>query len=226
MALSDSQIERYSRQIIVPEVGGRGQERLLASRLLICGEPGDIEPMLAYMAGAGVGKIFLHTGSEKSRIDLMIAEMRALNPDSEVVSARDFSDPADLIVILAGSAESVNLARTFSPAVPRSPALILARLDIPGKIAVMTKTPPCPICADAGLVAPLAARAEAAGFIAMAAAVEAFKLLIGRAPSVSTLLEFDGYRCTARELKAKPGAARCGCSIARAEAKPPEAKPQ
>jgi molybdopterin/thiamine biosynthesis adenylyltransferase len=224
MALSDSQIERYSRQIIVPEVGGRGQERLLASRLLICGEPGDIEPMLAYMAGAGVGKIFLHTGWEKSRIDLMIAEMRMLNPDSEVVLARDFSDPADLVVILAGSEESVNLARKLAD-VARSQALILARLDIPGKIAVMTKAPPCPICADAGLLAPVAARAETAGLIAMAAAVEAFKLLIGRMPSVSTLLEFDGYQCTARELKAKPGKARCGCSIARAEAKPPEAKP-
>jgi len=225
MALSDSQIERYSRQIIVPEVGGRGQERLLASRLLICGEPGDIEPMLAYMAGAGVGKIFLQTGSEKSRVDLMIAEMRMLNPDSEVVLARDFSDPADLIVILASDTESVNLARKLA-AVPRSQPLILARLDVPGKIAVMTKTPPYPICADAGLLAPVAARAEAAGFIAMAAAVEAFKLLIGRMLSVSTLLEFDGYQCIARELKAKPGAARCGCSIARAEAKPPEAKPQ
>ena len=98
--------------------------------------------------------------------------------------------------------------------------LILARLDIPGQIAVMTKTPPCPACAAAGLLAPAAARAETAGFIAMVAAVEAFKLLIGRMPSASTLLEFDGYQCTARELKAKPGTPRCGCSIARAEAKP------
>jgi len=145
--------------------------------------------------------------------------MRMLNPDSEVVLARDFSDPADLVVILAGSEESVNLARKLAD-VARSQALILARLDIPGEIAVMTKAPPCPICADAGLLAPVAARAETAGLIAMAAAVEAFKLLIGRMPSVSTLLEFDGYQCTARELKAKPGKARCGCSIARAEAKP------
>jgi molybdopterin/thiamine biosynthesis adenylyltransferase len=218
MALSDSQIERYSRQIIVPEVGGHGQERLLASRFLICGEAGDIEPVLAYMVGAGVGKIFLHIGSEKSRIDLTIAEMRALNPDTKVISACDFSDPADLVVILAGSAESVNLARKLA-AVPRSQMLILARLDIPGKIAVMTKTPPCPSCADADLLAPVAARAESAGFIAMAAAVEAFKLLIGRMPPVPTLLEFDGYQCRARELKAKPGAARCECSIPPEEAR-------
>ena len=121
-------------------------------------------------------------------------------------------------MILAGSVESMNLARKLA-GVPRSQALILARLDVPGKIAVMTKTPPCPACADAGLLAPAAARAETAGFIAMAAAVEAFKLLIGRMPSAPTVLEFDGYRCTARELKAKSGAVRCGCSIARVEAK-------
>ncbi len=222
MALSDSQIERYSRQIIVPEVGGHGQERLLASRLLIAGEPGDVEPVLAYMAGAGVGtiqvQVQIHTESDRPRVERAIADLRALNPDAKIVLARDFLDPADLIVILAGSVESANLARELANA-PRSQALILARLDIPGKIAVMTGTPPCPACADAGLLAPAAARAETAGFIAMAAAVEAFKLLIGRMPSAPTLLEFDGYQCTARELKAKPGAAGCGCSIARAEAK-------
>jgi len=221
MALSDSQIERYSRQIIVPEVGGRGQERLLASRLLIAGAPSDLEPVLAYMAGAGVGtiQVQMHTESAKSdrsRVERAIADMRALNPDAKVVLARDFSDPADLIVILADSVESINLARELANA-PRSQALILARLDVPGKIAVMTKAPPCPACADAGLLAPAAARAETAGFIAMAAAVEAFKLLIGRMPSAPTLLEFDGYQCASREIKAAPKAARCRCSIAQAE---------
>ena len=219
MALSDPQIERYSRQIIVPEVGGRGQERLLASRLLIAGEPGDIEPLLAYMAGAGVGTIRIHTESDRPRVERAIADLRALNPDAKLVLAGGFFDPADLIVILAGRVESINLVRKLAN-VPRSQALILARLDVPGKIAVMTGTPPCLACADAALLAPAAARAETAGFIAMAAAVEAFKLLIGRMPSAPTLLEFDGYQCTARQIKAKSGAARCGCSIARAEAEP------
>ncbi len=223
MALSDAQIERYSRQIIVPEIGGRGQERLLAARLMIAGEPGDIEPVLAYMVGAGVGTIKVRIDiesakSDRSRLERVVADMRSLNRDAEVVLAKDGSDPADLILVLAGSAESVNLARTLSHP-PGSPALIVARLDVPGKIAVMTKAPHCPACADADLLAPFAARAEAAGLIAMAAVVEAFKLLAAPMGHVSTVLEFDGYQCTAREIKAKPGA-RCECATARAEAQP------
>jgi len=35
--LTDAQIERYGRQIILPEVGGRGQERLLAARVAVAG---------------------------------------------------------------------------------------------------------------------------------------------------------------------------------------------
>ena len=57
MTLTDAQIDRYSRQIIVPRIGGRGQERLLAARILLAGDARDIEAPLAYLVGAGVGAI-------------------------------------------------------------------------------------------------------------------------------------------------------------------------
>ena len=57
MSLTDAQIDRYSRQIIVPRIGGRGQERLLAARMLLVGDARDIEAPLAYLVGAGVGTI-------------------------------------------------------------------------------------------------------------------------------------------------------------------------
>jgi molybdopterin/thiamine biosynthesis adenylyltransferase len=57
MALSDGQIERYSRQIIVPRVGGRAQERLLSARIAIVGDSRDLAAPLAYLAAAGVGTL-------------------------------------------------------------------------------------------------------------------------------------------------------------------------
>ena len=57
MVLNDSQIERYSRQIILSEIGGRGQERLLGALLRLVAEPDLIEQPLAYLVGAGVGSI-------------------------------------------------------------------------------------------------------------------------------------------------------------------------
>ena len=55
--LTDSQVERYSRQIILPNVGGKGQEKLLAAKVLIIGAGGLGSPAALYLACAGIGKI-------------------------------------------------------------------------------------------------------------------------------------------------------------------------
>jgi molybdopterin/thiamine biosynthesis adenylyltransferase len=54
---SDTQLERYARHIILPEVGGTGQARLLASKVLVIGAGGLGTPLLHYLAAAGVGTI-------------------------------------------------------------------------------------------------------------------------------------------------------------------------
>jgi molybdopterin/thiamine biosynthesis adenylyltransferase len=55
--LSDSQLERYARHVILEEVGEAGQERLLASSVLVLGAGGLGSPLLLYLAAAGVGRI-------------------------------------------------------------------------------------------------------------------------------------------------------------------------
>jgi adenylyltransferase/sulfurtransferase len=96
MALSDPQIERYSRQILLPEVGGHGQERLLAARIAVRGtDPAAV--MAATLLGrAGVGSLDVAAS-------LALPE---LSPDCTVT--RDGGEAAaapDLVVDLHGPAD-------------------------------------------------------------------------------------------------------------------------
>ncbi len=56
-ALSDEQLDRYARHIVLKEVGGAGQARLLASRVTVIGAGGIGSPVLLYLAAAGVGSM-------------------------------------------------------------------------------------------------------------------------------------------------------------------------
>ncbi len=56
---NEEQIERYSRHIILPEVGGKGQAKLLRSKVFVLGAGGLGSPSLYYLAAAGVGTIGL-----------------------------------------------------------------------------------------------------------------------------------------------------------------------
>ncbi|MBI5971246.1 MAG: molybdopterin-synthase adenylyltransferase MoeB [Deltaproteobacteria bacterium] len=62
MDFTDEQIERYSRHIILPEIGGRGQAKLLKSKVFVLGAGGLGSPALLYLAAAGVGAIGVADG--------------------------------------------------------------------------------------------------------------------------------------------------------------------
>jgi len=102
--MSEEQIERYSRHIILPEMGGVGQRKLLASSVLIVGAGGLGSPAALYLAAAGVGKLGLvdmdvvdlsnlqrqvlhHTPDVgKPKLDSARRKLTAMNPDLEVVT--------------------------------------------------------------------------------------------------------------------------------------------
>jgi molybdopterin/thiamine biosynthesis adenylyltransferase len=118
-SFTDEQIERYSRHILLPEVGGAGQQRLLNARVLIIGAGGLGSPLALYLAAAGVGTIgivdadavelsnlqrqVLHTTADLGRRKCLSAKesMEAINPDVRVRAHDTRLTSANVLDIIA-----------------------------------------------------------------------------------------------------------------------------
>jgi len=89
--LSDEQLERYSRHIMLKEVGGKGQERLLKGKVLIIGVGGLGSPVALYMTAAGVGTIGIADADsvELSNLQRQIAHHTGDIGRQKVISARE-----------------------------------------------------------------------------------------------------------------------------------------
>lgn len=81
MELTDKQINRYSRQIILPEVGGKGQKKLLNSKVLVIGTGGLGSPVLMYLAAAGVGNLGI---SDFDKVDESNLQRQLLFTDNDL----------------------------------------------------------------------------------------------------------------------------------------------
>ena len=120
MGFSEEEIERYSRHIILKEVGGKGQARLREGKVLIIGAGGLGSPAALYLAAAGVGRIGIadadvvelsnlqrqvihHTADlGRPKVDSARDKMRAINPGVEVVTHPCWVCAENIAGIVAG----------------------------------------------------------------------------------------------------------------------------
>ncbi|MDB5870221.1 MAG: UBA/THIF-type binding protein [Polaromonas sp.] len=110
--MNDEQLLRYSRHILLDEIGIEGQEKLLASQVLIIGAGGLGSPVALYLGSAGIGRITLvdHDRIEATNLQRQIAHtvarigqfkaesvvqaVAALNPDVTVIPVTERADDA------------------------------------------------------------------------------------------------------------------------------------
>lgn len=117
---TDEQIERYSRHIILPEVGGSGQQKMLEARVLLLGAGGLGSPAAYYLAAAGIGNLgivdfdrvdlsnlqrqIIHS---TERIGMLKTEsakktIKALNPDVNVTLYNERLDSSNIMNLIEG----------------------------------------------------------------------------------------------------------------------------
>jgi adenylyltransferase/sulfurtransferase len=118
MEFTDQQIQRYSRHIILNEVGGKGQQKLSRAKVLIIGAGGLGSPAGLYLAAAGIGTIglvdgdvvdlsnlqrqILHNTSTVGRLKVESGQqtLSALNPDCTIKTYRYHVDASNILGLI------------------------------------------------------------------------------------------------------------------------------
>jgi molybdopterin/thiamine biosynthesis adenylyltransferase/rhodanese-related sulfurtransferase len=129
--LTGEQAQRYSRHLLIPEIGERGQLRLLNSKVLLIGAGGLGSPAALYLAAAGVGTLgivdsdvvdatnlqrqILHNTARlgRSKVESAREAIEALNPDVKVVGYEERLTAANIDRIIAGYDVIVDGADNF-----------------------------------------------------------------------------------------------------------------
>lgn len=132
MTFSETQIDRYARHILLPEIGGEGQQKLLQARVLIVGAGGLGSPVALYLTAAGVGTVglvdfdtvdlsnlqrqVLYASEEigQAKVHVAAKKLRGLNPDVTLVPHAMRLDNSNAFQLLSGYDVIVDGSDNFS----------------------------------------------------------------------------------------------------------------
>jgi molybdopterin-synthase adenylyltransferase len=130
--MNDDQLLRYSRHILLDEIGIEGQQRLLASHALVIGAGGLGSPVALYLGTAGVGTLTIvdHDTVDLTNLQRQIAHdlsrvgqpkarsaaqsVVAINPEVRVIALQERADAARLDMLVAGADIVVDCSDNFA----------------------------------------------------------------------------------------------------------------
>ena len=211
--MNDRDFMRYSRQILLEDIAIDGQQKLLASRVLIVGLGGLGAPAALYLAGAGIGTLVLADDDEvhlsnlqrqilfttkdinQPKAQITRQRLNQLNPDIELIALQTrLSDDnlhrevalADVVLDCTdnmATRQAINAACVIN----NTPLITASAVGFGGQMMVLT--PPwaqgCYRCRTAGILGPVV------GVMGTLQALEAIKLLSGMETERNTLRLFD-----------------------------------
>lgn len=217
---------RYERQLMMPEIGEAGQQRLKDSQVTVIGAGGLGSAVLTYLTCAGVGTIriidsdvvsetnlnrqFLHETANVGKLKVQSAKenLMRLNPEVTLILCSEKLDKSNAQRLLSGSAVVIDCVDNIGTRVAAAEACI--SLDIPlveggihgfyGYAMTIGRESACLSCLGYDTAAKkeaIPALGATAGVIGSLQASECIKLILGVGePLFDRMLHYDGLTCT------------------------------
>lgn len=146
--LSDAELERYARHIVLHEIGGAGQMRLKAATVVVIGAGGIGSPAIQYLAGAGIGRlrlidddiiepsnlqrqtIFATADRGRAKVTAAADRARAINPHVEIDTIRQRIDADAVTAAIAGADVVLDGCDNFDTRLAVADAALRARIPL------------------------------------------------------------------------------------------------
>ncbi len=148
MSLTDEQLDRYARHIVLREIGGTGQMKIVQARALVVGAGGIGAPVLQYLAAAGVGNITLVDddvvslsnlqrqviyGTDdvgRAKVDIAAAQIKRINPDVQVTTHRVRITADNAAALMAGCDVIIDGSDNFTTRLAVADAAFALRIPL------------------------------------------------------------------------------------------------